>query len=349
MEDRLKNYMLGMGYQRLDSNTPGIYLYYHIQKEQINIVSVIHASQGNEMTTEQYVQLLDQAKNNFRRIYPHHINLLSLILTRFPDRAKKLFSMPGKDSHWIVDTSINRLMVYEMQVDDFKNLKTWLEHNLDSEVVRKEKTSTDIPFTLWNTSIIVINIVVFFLSNFTGIFGGEMQSFYHGSLSWYYVIEEKQIYRLITSMFLHAGWSHLANNMFVLLFIGSTLEQTVGKMRYLIIYFGTGMIAGLTSIGYNMWKENAIFVAGDSVMAVGASGAIFGLVGALLCIVLINKGHLQEISTKRIIIFICLSLYSGIVNPHIDQAAHIGGFLSGMLLALLLYRRSNTLKQQEES
>ena len=74
-------------------------------------------------------------------------------------------------------------------------------------------------------------------------------------------------------------------------------------------------------------------------MAIGASGAIFALVGAMLYIVIINKGRLEQISTRQMTIFVLLSLYSGVINPQTDSADHIGGVLAGMLLALILYRR----------
>jgi rhomboid protease GluP len=161
-----------------------------------------------------------------------------------------------------------------------------------------------------------------------------------GALSWYYIVEYKEYYRVVTSIFMHADWSHLVNNMIVLLFIGGNLERVIGKWKYLIIYFAGGILAGITSIGYNMWKEYADVVAFyDTTISIGASGAIFALVGAVLFIVLINKGRLKEISMRQMVWFVFLSLYGGIANSGIDQAAHVGGFLAGIILAVILYRR----------
>jgi rhomboid protease GluP len=140
-------------------------------------------------------------------------------------------------------------------------------------------------------------------------------------------------------MFMHSDFSHLFNNMLVLIFVGDNLERAAGKFRYLFLYFGTGILAGITSIGYNMWKENGQFFVGNSVFSIGASGAIFGVVGAMLFIVAINRGRLEDISTRQMVLFVVFSLYGGIVNTQIDQAAHIGGFLAGILLAAIVYRR----------
>lgn len=341
LEDKLKDRLLNMGYQRLESNSTGIYLYYFAEAAELKIISVFHTENGNELTAIQYEHILDQMKENFERSFPHKIKLLSLILTRYPDRVKQLCSATGKDSHWILDLSTNRLMIYEMQEDNYAGIRKMIEQLLMEEELQLQpnKATGNIPFTWFNTVLIIINLLAFIITKYTGVFGGDLKSFYQGSLNWYFVFKDNQYYRLITSMFMHADWSHLLNNMFVMLFLGATLERALGRLKYLFIYFGAGILAGITSISYNMWRENSIFDARNSVMAIGASGAIFGLVGALLYIVVINRGRLEEISTRQIIIFIILSLYGGIANVQIDQAAHIGGFLSGIILALIIYRR----------
>ena len=160
-----------------------------------------------------------------------------------------------------------------------------------------------------------------------------------GALSWYFVFEKKEYYRVLTSMFMHSDLEHLFNNMLVLYFVGNNLERAAGKIRYLFLYFGTGILAGLASISYNMWKEGGQFLVGNSVFSVGASGAIFGVVGAMLFIVVINRGRIADISTRQMVLFVVFSLYGGVTNTQIDQVAHIGGFLAGIVLAAITYRR----------
>ncbi|MDD3172734.1 MAG: rhomboid family intramembrane serine protease [Herbinix sp.] len=361
VEDRLNSSLTNMGYQRLASNAQGIYLYYCVLEKDLIIVSVIHALGGNEITEKQYGHILGQMKENFRNSYPHRIQLLSLVLTRYPDKVKRFCSTVGEDSHWIVDLSTFRLMIYETQSNDFAGFKGILEEILEeeqrqytgevsmdnsyggqqnSDTLRKAKASKTLQFTLINTAIIVFNIIAYIITHYTNAFGGEEQMVTKGALSWYFVTENKEYYRLLTSMFMHADGSHLINNMMVLLFIGGNLERAVGKLKYLFIYFGTGIIAGITSISYNMWKENVILALGDTTFSIGASGAIFGVVGAILYIVMSNRGRFQQISIKQMVLFVVLSLYSGIINTHIDQAAHVGGFLAGLLLAAIVYRRA---------
>ena len=110
--------------------------------------------------------------------------------------------------------------------------------------------------TLFNTLFIVINIIIYLLVHHTSILGETDFVLHKGALSWYLIKEKGEHYRILSSMFLHSDFEHLANNMLVLFFVGDNLERAVGKIKYLIIYFGSGIIAGLSSISYNMLKRN---------------------------------------------------------------------------------------------
>lgn len=153
-----------------------------------------------------------------------------------------------------------------------------------------------------------------------------------GALYWPAVHYLHQYYRIITYMFLHGGIEHLGNNMLVLFVIGDNLERAAGKWKYLIIYFASGIIAGISSMSYNI-------VAQSNAISIGASGAIFGVVGAMIYIVVVNKGRLENISTRQMVIFVIFSLYGGFTSQGVDNAAHVGGLIGGFLLAAILYRK----------
>lgn len=182
-----------------------------------------------------------------------------------------------------------------------------------------------------NLAIVIINIIMFMLSDFLTPAAGGMSLLDKGALSWDSVINRHEYYRILTCMFLHAGPGHIFNNMLVLLFIGSYVEQYAGRIKYLIIYFSSGIIAGCASMVYNMLRY-------DYTQSVGASGAIFGLMGSLLCIILVSQ-HYKELGVRRVLFMILLSLYGGITSQGVDNAAHIGGFIGGFLTTLLIQGR----------
>lgn len=129
-------------------------------------------------------------------------------------------------------------------------------------------------------------------------------------------------WRLLSYMFLHGGVAHLAGNTFALLYIGLYLEPLLGKRRYLTAYILTGIIAGLASMAMH----------GHSV-SVGASGAIFGLYGVFLSLLVarVITGAQRQTLLRSLLFFIVYSLLMGI-QGNTDNAAHVGGLLGGIVI-----------------
>ncbi len=130
-------------------------------------------------------------------------------------------------------------------------------------------------------------------------------------------------YRLFTSMFLHIGILHLLCNMYSLYIIGKEVENVFGKVKYLIIYLLSGIAGSILSLAFN-----------HNTICAGASGAIFGLLGALLYFGYYYRTYLGATLTRSIIPAIVLNLIIGFTSSGIDNAAHIGGLVGGILIAM---------------
>ncbi len=138
------------------------------------------------------------------------------------------------------------------------------------------------------------------------------------------LLKHGQIYRLIIYGFLHGSIVHLISNMYCLYVIGSQVENNLEKKRFLIVYFVSMITGGLLSALFN-----------DGI-SIGASGAIFGLLGALLYFGLHFRLYLSEALRTRIIPVIVLNLIIGFAIPGIDVACHIGGLIGGFLSAMMV-------------
>jgi rhomboid protease GluP len=140
-------------------------------------------------------------------------------------------------------------------------------------------------------------------------------------------IRSGEYYRFLTAMFLHGGLTHLFFNSFALYSLGLEVERLFGSLRFLVIYLLAGFGGGLASYALSP---------NDSV---GASGAIFGLVGALAAFFYLGRGIFGEMSRQQIgnLIFITLiNLGIGFSTPRIDNYAHMGGLATGVAVGLLL-------------
>ncbi|XP_030524832.2 RHOMBOID-like protein 2 [Rhodamnia argentea] len=150
-----------------------------------------------------------------------------------------------------------------------------------------------------------------------------------GALDWNKIVHQKQGWRLITCMWLHAGVIHLLANMLCLAFVGICLEQQFGFVRVATIYLLSGFGGSILS---------SLFI--QSRISVGASGALFGLVGAMVSELITNWTIYTNKAAALFMLIIIIALNLGLgVLPHVDNFAHIGGLLTGFLLGFILLVR----------
>lgn len=176
-------------------------------------------------------------------------------------------------------------------------------------------------------ALIGINVVVFLIGLISPEIGMRMEN--AGCFGVLYLVYNDEFYRLITASFLHADAEHLLFNMLLLYFCGEIVEKSLGRCRMLILYFVSAVCGNLLSAAYELST-------GSYYESIGSSGAVFGLTGALLFLVIVRKGAAARISMKRMVVAVLLSLYSGFSSAYVNNAAHLGGLLSGFLLAFLL-------------
>lgn len=184
------------------------------------------------------------------------------------------------------------------------------------------------PVTL---ALIAVNTIVFLViavSRYDFLSGNADDLLHSGANYWPLTVDQQQYWRIFTSMFLHAGLWHLITNMMGLFIAGLFLEPVVRGPRLCIIYFATGLFADYASIWFHR----------DAV-AVGASGAIFGVYGAFLALLTTSLFK----TTARIPFLVFIGLFAGLniiaafFVGEIDNVAHISGFISGIICGYLLY------------
>ncbi len=203
-------------------------------------------------------------------------------------------------------------LVGMFQMTDELNMKTTTEDKKLAKVFKPSK------YPVITIGLIIINILVFILSIFN--YEGIILNFANNGE----LLKMGEVYRLITSMFIHANVFHLLFNMYALFMVGPEVERYYGKIKYLIIYLSSGIIGGLFSAVLN------------NSFGVGASGAIFGLFASLLYFGLKYRATLDGILKGGIIPVLLINLLIGAIYPSIDLFAHIGGLIGGLLLSYTL-------------
>lgn len=177
--------------------------------------------------------------------------------------------------------------------------------------------------------LIAVNILVFIIMVFAGLgfISFDAQDLFKWGANYRPAVLNGQWWRLITCMFLHGGLMHLVMNMYGLIFASLFLQPLLGNIKYTLAYFTCGILASLTSIWWH-----------PATVGVGASGAIFGLYGvatALLTTRKVSAGSKKAFLISYLI-FISINLLFGFMGG-VDNAAHIGGLLSGFIMGYILY------------
>ena len=171
------------------------------------------------------------------------------------------------------------------------------------------------------TGLIVINVLVFLAMEILGDTQSTQFLYEHGGMYWPSVLEQGQWYRLVTHMFLHAGGEHLLNNMFMLGILGYQIEKNYGSIRYILTYFVSGIGGAVLSALFEMQM-------GEAAVCIGASGAVFGIFGAMLVMIFKNRRQMGEVSAPRLLILFVLMVF-GNMEEGVDWMAHLGGALLG--------------------
>ncbi|MBO4484825.1 MAG: rhomboid family intramembrane serine protease [Lachnospiraceae bacterium] len=356
----------GLRYQ--DLNNPGMQLFYGTDINQPGTVIVLWFVSDREMRNMnrmQYQSYLSAIRGQFLRNYPI-VRTLTLLLTDDYVFTRALCGGmdPYQFAYWIVDPvnhaaysdpaqrwnpmewlwpEISAIMTDDkyrceagISMSDNYREELWTRHRtmkVSEEWVMKRKYGIFKPKITW--ALIGVNVVIFIAS----LVAGLNDTVTWGGTSFTYTFEHGQIYRLFTSFFLHAGIDHILGNMLFLLLFGSTLETYMPKLRYLSLYMISGLGASILS---TLWR----FIADQpDIVGVGASGAIFGLMGAEL-ILLIKRPDVRKSSKGMpvwaIPAYVLYSLAPAILykmigaNYNVDVAAHLTGFFIGLMTYVFL-------------
>jgi len=240
------------------------------------------------------------------------INKSDIVNKIFPDLSKKMvYSEDGIELFAKITNDIN-------------------EHNREDASKVEEVFKDKGPYITY--VLIAINVLLYLLPILLGYYNEIVIRFcMHGPS-----IRAGEYYRLITACFLHGNIMHLFFNMYALYVIGSQIENYLGRIKYLVIFFISGILGNLFSMIFN-----------GAIPSLGASGAIFGLMGALLYFGYHYRVYLGSVLKNQLIPIILLNLGLGFILQGVDNFAHIGGLIGGVMItsSLGIKNKSTTFER----
>lgn len=216
----------------------------------------------------------------------------------------------------------------ELSEQEMEERTGYFKNNLNSILTNKTKETEDVLSNgkpLFTYLLLAINILMFFILETNGGSESTETLIRYGAKYNPAIIEDGEWWRIVSSMFLHIGFIHLFMNMLAVYFLGAAVERIYGNVRFIIIYFLAGIGGGLASFAFT------------TTISAGASGALFGLFGALLFFGLIHKQIFFQTIGSSLFIIIGINLVFGFLVPQVDNGAHLGGLLAGFIASAILH------------
>ena len=316
------------------------------------ILHVIVASQRVDVKApsyDEYKKVVDDfVMCSLPERYPDmQVKLLQIVYTIDPNQ---LINTIREIPCWIFDPRSNNVMRVEGSPSHFAGAEIVIMSTINQNriglaekkgkdhgrtLVRMKKTN-NVP--LVTIILIIINVVVFFYLEIAGSTEDTMFMLRHGALSYHETVTQGQYYRLITHFFMHFGYDHLSSNMVALILVGYYIENYIKKWRFVTIYMVSGVLAGFISM-------NVYNYLGEPCVSAGASGAIFGLIGALTVLLILNRERFKNVGVFQIIFFLLVTIFSGSKSYQVDNYAHMAGFFVGLIIMTIMYLPSKELKK----
>lgn len=190
--------------------------------------------------------------------------------------------------------------------------------------------------------LLIINISIYLFVAVATIGRGDLQTiiYYYGGIS-QWALSRGLVYTIISALFLHGSFLHIAFNMFALYQLGRLVEGVYGQNKFLVFYFGTGIVGNLS----------AAFFSPSGIPTIGSSSAIFGLVGVLFILGFRKDTPtiLQSVTGLSLLPIIIINLVFGFTAQNISNSAHIGGLLCGIALGWFIGPGHSNFKKFRKS
>lgn len=326
----LTNYFQERHFQSIPTDRPAVSMFATYQKSSLYLINLTILEEDYAFDTNRYQIFKETTQKQFSKINSDKVILLNIMITPNPDSVYSHVNyMPNIeedfiDIHWIVDSRTKELLIPSRQIKSVLGFEKAI-HDLvttgthEFYQLKKQREQSHISF--------------FFIFILCGIWvflelqGGSTDTnvlMKYGALNTTYILSTGQYWRLFTAMFLHIGFAHLAFNVFALYIFGSRLEKYVNIGTYVSVY----LIAGLVGSTFSLFGS---YFLGTNAVSAGASGAIYGLLAAVLVLSNASKQPIEGLSSTTMWLVFIFGIAYSVVDKNVDALAHVGGFIGGLI------------------
>ena len=326
----LASYFNARHFQSIPTDIDNVSMFATYQKSSLYLINLIALGKDYEFDRERYEQYRHTTRAQFAQVKSDKVILLNIMIVDDPsviyDHVNSTPNLEEDfvDVHWIVDSKEKELIVPDKQLKSVLGLEKPINELITTgiqefyELTRTRKPS-HVSFVF-----ILINVVMWVLLEYNGGSTNLATLLTFGAINVELIRETGEYWRILSSVFLHIGFAHLAYNVFALYIFGSRLEKYINVGQYVFIYIFSGLLGGLFSYGGSM-------LMGTNTVAAGASGAIYGLLGAILILSRASGQSIDGLNSYMMWLIFIFGIVFSVVSPSVDAFAHVGGFVGGLI------------------
>lgn len=324
-------------YQRIPTDSEKVKMYATFSNNSLYLINIISLDNSYTFNKDKFREYKNITGKQFSQINANKIILLNLLLTDdVEDIYKDVDYTPDFDDeiidiNWIINANKEELIIPSKQVSRVigleKDIRKLLKSDNQSYIREKILVNNNKPFITY--SLIIINIIIWILMELAGGTTNTEVLVKYGAIDSFSFFIKHEYYRLITSMFIHIGIFHLLYNIFAIYIFGSRLEKHMKTWSFILLYVLSGFSGGMLSIVVDYINNRVIISA-------GASGAIYGIIGAILIYSIIYRKEIGGLTSSTLFIMFIIGIAFGSMNPQISNLAHLGGFIGGAIVAYII-------------
>ena len=338
--ENIRQFLGSQNFALVSTNVPEICVLRNVSGSQGIFCVIVDHTRTRVYSAGQLAAISSQLESRNSAYGTLSSDVLFIVITGSTGRDRALTQSGLKV--WLADAFTGSLIIYEDQPSDFYGLRYGIESAVangyngydSSSASSRTRTSSKLKknFPYVTAILIALNVIYYIILSLLGNTQSTRFMAAMGANYSPYVFEDFQIWRLVTCMFMHFGISHLASNMIYLGLIGYNLERITGHFKFFLIYMLSGIGSSVISAAY-------YYITDTATLSAGASGAIYGLVGAVSYLTFRNFRYMKPMYIFwRISMILLFVFYSSFISTGVDGAAHIGGFFFGLVLGFFFIR-----------
>ncbi len=336
--NKINNYFTSRHFQSIPTDRDNVRMFVTYEKSYLYLINIVNLESKETLDIKRYEEYKAVTKLQFAEYTADKTILLTIVLTDSPDKLYSYIDFEPNvleefvDVIWMIDKENRALIIPQNQLAQVINLEKELAALIKEEYVEKRiklKVKHQVPY--YTYGLVALNIMLWTAMELSGGSYNTEVLLRFGAMYTPYIIEQGEFFRLFTAVFLHAGFSHLFMNCFGIILFGGRVERLLSIPKFLMIYMGSALIGSAASLAAQLiFEKNSI--------SVGASGAVYGMIGSIIVLSRLSGREIQGLSDYSMAIFFVIGMAASVAMPGIDVFAHLGGFIGGIIVTYFVAR-----------